>query len=340
MSHILRSPESAAPRALVIFLCETRAWEITAKPFRTNVLEPLEADLGLCVADGAREEPNPFYEMARFVWSLPEPDDWSDLFEAESGGHRLWQALVELDKTFLGGLGSGAQRTPGSGAIIMYFRRFAERCLREDGLLDAYDWFIFTRSDFYWPTPHPPLAVLDDTSIHALDGEQYGGVSDRYAAVPRALLQAFLTVPDPIFDEPLEFAVRARAEMATAPQLHFNPERFIAMRLRELGLWNGLKWLPYVPYSVRTPAGHTSWSKGTFDSDKGFFIKYPDEHIRSRAVTAVIHDSSDWLTYFDHQRGHRMRIALRFRTWFGLQRSRAKRYLDARNHKNSVRGSR
>jgi hypothetical protein len=254
----------------VIFLCETRAWEVTAEPFRTNVLEPLGADLGLCVADGVREEPNPFYDMARFVWREPEPDDWSGLIEAESGGHRLWRELVDMDESFLGGLGSGTDRTPGSGAIIMYFRRFVARCLRQNDLLDAYDWFIFTRSDFLWPIPHPPLSVLDNDAIYILDGERYGGVTDRYAAVPRALLETFLKVPDPIFDDPLELLARARVEMAPSPNEHFNPERFIALRLRELALWSRVKWLPYIPFSVRLPGGHTSWSKGSFDPGKGF----------------------------------------------------------------------
>ena len=298
---------------LVIFLCETRAWEITAEPFRRNVLDVLNADLALCVADNVREQPNPFSEWAAHTWRFPEPDDWCDVFDAESGGDGAWRELVDLDQSFLGGLGAGAQRTPGSGAIIMWFRRALRRCLEDNALLDAYDWFIVTRSDFLWNTPHPPMELLDDDCIHILDGEQYGGVTDRYAAVPRHLMRRFLTVADPIFDAPHALAARMRSDREVRGNAVINPEWFVAFRLRELGLWNHVRWLPYIPYAVRLPTGHTSWRSGRFDSTRGYYVKYRGEFIRALAVAAVIRAAADWARFLSPRRGLVRRAYVRAR---------------------------
>ena len=54
MTAVDQDAAPPAPRVLVILLCETRAWELTAEPFRHNVLDALGADLALCVADNAR----------------------------------------------------------------------------------------------------------------------------------------------------------------------------------------------------------------------------------------------------------------------------------------------
>ena len=47
---------------LIALIGETRASELTFESFLAQVLDPLDADLGLCVRSG--EPPNPFYERA------------------------------------------------------------------------------------------------------------------------------------------------------------------------------------------------------------------------------------------------------------------------------------
>ena len=312
------NPGSRAARALVVFLCETRAWELTATSFREHVLEPLDADLALCVANNSREVPNPYYEWARFTWQIDEPADWADLLTAESGGRDDWRRLEGLDESFLGGTGTGAERTPGSGAIIMFFRRLLRQELAGRGLADEYDWFIITRSDFLWLVPHVPLDLLDQSSIYIFDGEHYGGVTDRYAAIPADLIHDFLTIPDPIFDSPDDLCMRLRAVMAASGGL-MNPEIFIATRLREIGLWDRVRWLPYCAFSVRTAQGHTSWSGGTFDQAHGFFVKYPEELARSRALARAVRTEDDWRVLFAPVRGLAKRQVLALRLWYALR---------------------
>jgi hypothetical protein len=87
-------------KTLVIVLAETRAHEITFRSFKEHVLDALDADLALCVADNSREDPtNPFYVAARYVWRLSEPDDWGDLFDGfqrQIGADGDWRRLLEV----------------------------------------------------------------------------------------------------------------------------------------------------------------------------------------------------------------------------------------------------
>jgi len=45
------------------------------------------------------------------------------------------------------------------------------------GLLERYDRFVITRSDFIWDCPHPPLSVLSPDAIWFPDGEYGGGLT-------------------------------------------------------------------------------------------------------------------------------------------------------------------
>jgi hypothetical protein len=136
-----------SPSALVVILCETRAWEITSDEFFRNVIDPLNADLALCVGDSEREADNPFYECAKYTWKFPEPIDWGDAYESATG-NRNWEALLTLHEQFFGGIKHAKSQNLGSGAIIMFFRYLLGARLAEEGLLESYDWLIVTRSDF------------------------------------------------------------------------------------------------------------------------------------------------------------------------------------------------
>lgn len=51
---------------LVIVLAETRAYQYTFDLFKQNLLDRMNADLCLCVANNEREDSsNPFYKHAR-----------------------------------------------------------------------------------------------------------------------------------------------------------------------------------------------------------------------------------------------------------------------------------
>ena len=293
---------------MVVLLCETRSWELTADEFHLNLLNPLNADLALCVGDSEREVSNPFYDSAKYIWRFPEPQDWGDAYEV-AAGNRDWERLLTIDKHFFGGIENAAFQNLGSGAIIMFFRYLLGLRLNEENLLDEYDWVIITRSDFRWPTVHPPLECLSEKQIYVFDGEQWGGVSDRYIAIPRRWLRKYIEIVDPIFTDPVNLTKRIKSFLDddTADFDYFNPEKFLAFRMKELNIWNNIRWLPYIPFAVRLHGGHTRWSEGQLDENLGYFIKYLGEYERSRIVERHIRNQNDWRHYFSKTRGFRLR---------------------------------
>ena len=63
-------------RVLVVIIGEARAHELTFALFKQNVLDPIGADLALCVGSPRQQDDdNPFYAHAKHVWEFPEPTD-------------------------------------------------------------------------------------------------------------------------------------------------------------------------------------------------------------------------------------------------------------------------
>jgi hypothetical protein len=293
-------------RVLVAVVAETRAWEVTAESFFANVLDPLDADLALCVGD--HESANPLHERAKFVWSTKEPENWGEEYDRRAGGTE-WRVLLHPGAQLLGGIEDSGEL--GSGAIVQYFRQLLRESIERAGVAGDYDWLIVTRSDLLWPIEHPATRYLSRRHIYALDGEGYGGLEDRHLIVPRRLVERFLEVPSPIFYEPERLRRELRRTSAAQGWSLINPERFLAARLRDLGLWRHVRFLPYVPYAVRPPGGSTRWHEGTFDEERGYYVKYPTELERSRIAQRFVSDQGSWERYLAPARGALSRRALR-----------------------------
>jgi hypothetical protein len=287
----------------VVVVGTTRAWELSWESFAANVLDELGADLALCVGDRDRDNrPNPFYERAKFVWEAHEPDDWAEAYD-DAVGDSSWRALLRPHDQLFGGIRDTAHPQPGVGALIVYMRRFLKECLEQSDITERYDWLILTRSDFLWPIAHPPLRHLSGRRIYVFDGEHWGGVCGRHLIVPRRLARRLLSAYDPVFDDPERLALRLDRWRWAAEWPVINLERFQAIRLKELRLWRKLRFLPYVPFTVRAPAGPTGWSIGIFDERLGCYVKYPAERERSQITSELIGDQAAWRTYLAPIRG-------------------------------------
>ena len=67
---------------LVIILSETRAHELTFNNFKDNLLNPLNADLCICISiKPDYDYTNPFYQAAKYKFVYNEPYDFSDAFD-------------------------------------------------------------------------------------------------------------------------------------------------------------------------------------------------------------------------------------------------------------------
>jgi hypothetical protein len=201
----------------------------------------------------------------------------------------------------------------------LFFRRFLRECLEDHQLVDRYDWVVITRSDFLWPCPHPQVSLLDPSHLYALDGEQYLGISDRHMVLPRRFVMPYLRVVDPVFSDPVGLRDRLTNRQRALAWDYLNPERFLASGMMDSGLWDALRYLPYVPYAVRLPGAHTRWKEGDFDHARGFFVKYPSEERRSQLACRSLTDQRAWERYLHPLWGAPLRTRHRLElAWQGL----------------------
>jgi hypothetical protein len=278
-----------AAKVLIVLLAETRAHELTFDLFKKNLMGPLNADLALCVGDNPRETPNDFYSLAKYVWKFKEPNDWAIAFDEYAGGAN-WRCLLEVRDQWLGGVKHPTLQHPGSAGLLLIFREFLKRKIKEENILQEYDWIVITRSDFMWPIAHPGIELFSPNFIYFPDGERYGGFTDRHVMVPRGLFERFTDLTKPVFEEPEALALRMKA----FGKSDWNLETFIKFRLDELGLLTKIRFMPYLMYSIRAQDAATRWSAGNYSPEHRFNIKYESEYFTSRAVQCVVFESEDW----------------------------------------------
>lgn len=288
------SREPNLNNTLVIILAETRASDLTFERFKKNVLDVFNADLALCVGENEREDSsNPFYTHAKYVWSFREQEDWGTALDEICRKRSVavdWRLLLHLDGILFGGVkGIGSQ--PGSGAIGLFFRAFLKECLLDNNVIEKYDHFVITRSDFVHDVKHIPLNLLDDEFIWIPDGEHYGGVTDRHAICSRKNIFEYLSIVDPIFDAPEELYFRMSEDDKWGD---WNIEKFIKYRLIEQDVYDKVRFIPYTMYTVRNSDGATRWSSGKFNKKIGMFIKYPDEYKSSLTAVKLINKYDQW----------------------------------------------
>jgi len=280
-------------KTLVIIASETREYQLTFDRFKHYVLDELNADLAICVAINRREnQNNPFYLAAKYIWQYEEPDDWGDAFDCASEHEEVennWRILKCVKDQWLGGI-KGKQAQEGSAGILLFFRWLTKTKLLEENLVNKYDRFIYTRSDYFYETPHIPLELLSKDKIWIPDGEDYGGVTDRYMACNALNIIPALSIADPMIKAPQDLI------KTMSFSNHWNLEKFIKFSFEKTGLWNQVQRFPFTMYSVRSKEGHTSWEKGEFDQGLGYYVKYPNEYSSALISKSVFIKRGKWNT--------------------------------------------
>jgi len=286
--------QSKNESVLIVILSETRAFEHTFDLFKENMLNVMNADLALCVANNHREETsNPFYKEAKYIWTYDEPDDWGAAFDDMQQKKDLdsnWRKVLEIKDQWLGGI-KGPEEHPGSAGILLFFRYFLKESILQNNIMDKYDRFIITRSDFIHKIPHIPLSLLDPKYIWIPYGEDYGGYTDRHIVVHKKDLIPVLSISDKIVTQPVELHAKMRFTSK------WNLEKYIKFSFKEMNLVSKIKRFPYTMYSVRSTDGHTRWSSGKYNEDLGYYIKYKSEYKSYETNALLIKKHGDW-NYF------------------------------------------
>jgi len=291
-------------KTLVIILSETRANELTFDSFKKNVIDELNADLCICI--GIKPDydyDNQFYQLAKYKFLYDEPNDFGDAFEYAyniisqnkpkyeclPNNNNLvsqenvitykkplyWREFLKVKDQFLGGVKDSHNQHPGSAGILIFFRWFLLKNLIDNDLINKYDRFVITRSDYIYQLPHPKVEFMNEKYIWIPDCEHYHGYTDRHVILCKDNIESYLNILN-------NFILRSNEYFMKMKRYNkWNLEQLIKFHLKQNNVLHLVKEFPYVMYCVRNINGTTRWSQGKYSRELGYYIKYHSEYDKS-----------------------------------------------------------
>lgn len=247
---------------LVVLLGNARGGEPTWNSMYTHLLDPLHADMALLFGQSS-EKQNSLYRRAKYVWEVPEYVDWGDYYGRRCRTNNWLKLAKEFSRD---GIMGGVGRLKGSGAIILAMR---DMLIQYQDILKLYDRIILTRSDFYYVADHPDLP---NDGIWIVEGEDYGGITDRHHVFPARMWLQMLDV--------ISFLDSDALLNSVATLKHYNPEKFLADMFVFHGVRHSIRRFRRVHFTVATKYDATRWRKAriAMPGNAQLFLKYPAEY--------------------------------------------------------------
>ena len=184
-----------------------------------------------------------------------------------------WREFLKIKDQFLGGIKDSHNQHLGSAGILIFFRWFLLKNLIEQDLIQKYDRFIITRSDFIYQLPHPKVTHMNENCIWIPDCEHYYGYTDRHVVLSKNNIESYLNILN-------NFVLRSNEYfMKMKNKEDWNLEQVIKFHLEENRVQ--VKEFPYIMYSIRNINGSTRWMAGNFSNELGYYIKYQTEYDKS-----------------------------------------------------------
>lgn len=186
-----------------------------------------------------------------------------------------WREFLKVKNQFLGGIKDKDNEHPGSGGILIFYRWFLLKNLIDNDLIDKYDRFIITRSDFIYQLPHPKVELMDENRVWIPDCEHYHGYTDRHAVLSKKNITLYLNILNNMVLKSNNYFLKMIRKD------DWNLEQLIRFHLKQNSILHAVKEFPYIMYSVRNINGTTRWEQGCYSNEFGYYIKYNSEYEKS-----------------------------------------------------------
>jgi hypothetical protein len=145
----------------------------------------------------------------------------------------------------------------------------------DNDLINKYDRFVITRSDFLYQLPHPKVELMDENLLWIPDNEHYGGYTDRHVVLSKNMVEPYLNILNNLVLKSNHYFMKMKNHNS------WNLEQLIKFHLEQNNVLNLVKEFPYVMYSVRNINGTTRWRHGNYSKEFGYYIKYKTEYDKS-----------------------------------------------------------
>jgi hypothetical protein len=186
-----------------------------------------------------------------------------------------WREFLKVKNQFLGGIKDAHHEHPGSAGILIFFRWFLLKNLIDNDVMNKYDRFIITRSDYVYQLPHPKMEFMNENHIWIPDCEHYDGYTDRHVVLSKNNIESYLNIFNNMVFRSNEYYSKMKNKK------DWNLEQLIKFHLKQNNVLHLVKEFPYVMYSVRNINGSTRWTHGNFSNRLGYYIKYHTEYDKS-----------------------------------------------------------
>lgn len=232
-------------KTLIILIGNARGGEETWSTMYKNLLEPYQADLALCFGE-EKEKKSSLYQRATYLWEIPEYANWREFYESNFPAN--WDGFMKNQRFKYAALMGGIDDNKGSGAIIFAFRHYLLK--NQLSTLLQYDRIILTRSDFYYIDQQP---ILPLGKLYAVEGEEYGGVSDRHFIFDSGMSEEVLGILNFLCDEQ-NFDMLNQLEKDS-----INPEKALLLFFKHNHIFEKLVFHKRVQFTVGAEGDSSRW---------------------------------------------------------------------------------
>jgi hypothetical protein len=264
-------------RTLVILWGTVRGAEPIWKSLYRHLLDfNNNTDLALMVSATKEYANSSLYGRATYIWDFQEYEDWSmaidTVFGTSPDDDPSWRHIAR--NTNNGPFGGTKEDRTSSGAIRGLIHMWLGQRVESLGLLDEYDRFVVTRTDVFYVVDLD-LAALDPSKIWIPQGENWGGVYDRFYICPNhILLKALYTHPPAIQNPQKYYSFEKRQNR--------NIESFIKLRWQEEGIYEKVRFFRRVLYIGTVQGDDSRWARASGEAfvEDGIsvFYKNPREY--------------------------------------------------------------
>ena len=160
----------------------------------------------------------------------------------------------------------------GNGVVVPYLKWRLGQILVSTGLLNSYERFVVTRSDYQYLCSLDLSLLLSAPSgpgalIWLPEGEDWAGLNDRFAVLPRSHAFSALTFIEKVIAHPSLYA-----------SFRGNPELLWRQRLEELGLLHLVHRFPPTMFTTRSMNDSFNWVPGIQLRGIEGLVKYKSEY--------------------------------------------------------------
>lgn len=244
-------------KTLFCVIGNLRAGQAPIDSFKLNFKD--NVDLLLCIGNTYKE--SEWRKLAKYIYEIDESDNeiWEKIYDSISLN---WRSFNHFDNTW-----GPYKNLSGSGMIICSFRQKLYEFITSNNL--KYDRYVLTRSDHIY-TSNELHNIEDQNDIYIPEGEEYGGVTDRFCIAGHETFLKSLKIINYIQNNFKD---------------NYNIETYLHDFYKSLNL--NIKKIKRTCYTVARKNEQTRWMKASQEADlynldknnyEPYFLKYPNEY--------------------------------------------------------------